>query len=73
MGEWIINRIIARTKYPELQKQPLSKNESMSMPEILNMYRSYEASINYMRQMGALKGKCDSQIWAQTWEHKQLW
>lgn len=32
------------------------------MSEVLNMCRSYEASINYMRQMGELQGKCDSQI-----------
>lgn len=62
MEEQIINQIIAGIKFPELQKQLLSKNEAMSMSEVLNMCRSYEASINYMRQMGELQGKCDSQI-----------
>ena len=34
----------------------------MSMSEVHNMYRSYEALINYMREIGELQRKCDSQI-----------
>ena len=49
-------------KFPEQQKQLLSKNEAMSMLEVLNTSRSYEASINYMRQMDEQQGKCDNQI-----------
>ena len=62
MGERIIDQIITGTKFPELQKQLLSKNKAMSMSEVLNTSRSYEASINYMRQMDELQGKCDNQI-----------
>ena len=62
MEERIIDQIIAGTKFPEIRKQLLSKNEAMSMSEVLNAYRSYETSINYMRQMGELQGKCDNQI-----------
>ena len=62
MEERTIDQIIAGTKFPELQKQLLSKNKTMSMSEVLNTYRSYKASINYMRQMGELQGKCDDQI-----------
>ena len=62
MEERITDQIIAEIKFPELQKQLLSKNEAMSVSEVLNMCRSYEASINYMRQMDELQGKCDNQI-----------
>ena len=62
MEERIIDQIIAGTKFPELQKQLLSKNEAMSIWEVLNICRSYEASINHMRQMDELQGKCDNQI-----------
>ena len=62
MEERIIDQIIAGTKFPELQKQLLNKNEAMSMWEVLNTCRSYEASINYIRQMGELQGKCNNQI-----------
>ena len=62
MEERIIDQIIAGTKFPELQKQLLSKNETMSMSEVLDTCRSYEASINYMRQMDELQGKCHNQI-----------
>ena len=34
MEEIIIDQIIAGTKFPELQKQLLSKNEAMYMPEV---------------------------------------
>ena len=61
MEERIIDQIIAGTKFPELRKQLLSKNEAMSM-SVLNTCRSYEDSINFMRQMGELQGKCDNQI-----------
>ena len=55
--ESIIDQIIARTKFPELQKQLLSKNEAMSMSEVLNTCRSY---FNYMRQIGELQqNKCN--------------
>ena len=37
------------------------------MLEVLNTCTSYEASINYMRQMGELQGKCDNQISARHW------
>ena len=60
--EKIIDQIIAGTKSPEQQKQLLSKNETMSTLEVLNTCKSYEASINYMRQMDELQGKCDNQI-----------
>ena len=59
--ERIIDQIISGTKFPELLKQLLSKNEAISMSEVLNRYRSYEASINYMRQMDELQDKCDNQ------------
>ena len=62
MEERIIGQIIAGTKFSELQKDLLSKNEAMSMSEVLNTCRSYEASINNIRQMGKLQGKCDNQI-----------
>ena len=62
MEERIIDQIIAGTKFPELQKQLLIKNEAMSISEVLNTCRSYEASINYTRQMGELQGKCDNQV-----------
>ena len=62
MEERITDQIIAGTKFPELQKQLLSKNEAMSGSEVLNTWRSYEASIKYMRQMGELQGKCINQI-----------
>ena len=62
MEERIIDQIIAGTKFPELQNQLLRKNEAMSMSEVLNTCRSYEASINYMRQIDELQGKCDNQI-----------
>ena len=62
MEDRIIDQIIAGTKFPELQKQLLSKGEAMSMSEVLNTCRCYEASINYMRQMDELQGKCDNQI-----------
>ena len=62
MEERIIDQIIARTKFPELQKQLLSKNETMSISEVLNTCRSYKASINYMRQMGELQEKGDNHI-----------
>ena len=62
MEERIIDQIIARTKFPELQKQLLSKNKAMSTSEVLNTCRSYEASINHMRQMDELQGKCNNPI-----------
>ena len=62
MEERIIDQIIAGTKFPELQKQFLRKNEVMCMSVVLNTCRCYEASINYMRQMDELQGKCDNQI-----------
>ena len=62
MEERIIDQIIAGTKFPELEKQRLSKNEAMTMSEVLNTCRSYEASINYMRQMDELQGKCSNQM-----------
>lgn len=61
--EWIIDQIIMGTKYSDLQKQLLSKNE-MSIQEVLNICRSHEASIKYMKQMGELQRKCDSEIGA---------
>ena len=62
MEERIIDQIITGTKFPELQKQLLNKNKAMSMSEVLNMCRSYEVSVNYMRQMDKLQGKSDNQI-----------
>ena len=59
--ERIINQIIKVTQYPDLQKRLLSKNE-MSIQEVLNICRSHEALINYMKQMGELPGKSDSEI-----------
>ena len=40
MEERIIYQIIAGTKFLELQKQLLSKNEAMSISEVLNTCRS---------------------------------
>lgn len=48
------------TKYPELQKQLLSKTKVVSIAEVLNLCRNFKASVNYMRQMGELQGKFDS-------------
>ena len=62
MEKRIIDQIIAGTKFPELQKQLLSKNKAMSMSEVLNICRSYKVSINYMKQMDELQGKCNNQI-----------
>ena len=62
MEERIIDQIIAGTKFLELQKQLLSKNVAMSISEVFNTCRSYEVSINYMRQMDELQGKFDNQI-----------
>ena len=59
--ERIIDQIIMETKYPDLQKQLLSKNE-MSLQEVLNICRNHEASINYMRQMDELWGKSNNEI-----------
>ena len=47
--EQIIDQIIMGIKYPDQQKQLLSKNE-MSIQEELKICRSHEASINYRRQ-----------------------
>lgn len=44
------------TKYPELQKQLLSKTKVVSIAEVLNLCRNFK----YMRQMGELQGKFDS-------------
>ena len=44
MEERIIDQIIAEIKFPELQKQLLSKNEAVFMSEVFNTYRNYEAS-----------------------------
>ena len=62
MEERIMDQIIAGTKFPELQKQLLSKNKAMAMSEVLNTCKSYEALINYMRQMDELQGKFDNQM-----------
>lgn len=32
------------------------------MPEVLNMSRSYEASVDHMKKMREIKGECESQI-----------
>ena len=50
LEERIIDQLIVRTRFPELQKQLLSKNETMTIEEVLNMCRSYEASVEYMKK-----------------------
>ena len=64
LEERVIDQLIVGTKFPELQKQQLSKNETMTMtmPEVLNMCRSYETSIEYMKKMGELQRKSENPI-----------
>ena len=69
LEEQVIDQLIVGTKFPELQKQLLSKN--MTMPDVLNMYRSYEASIEYIKKMGELQRKSENPINAI--RHRHLW
>ena len=62
LEERIIDQLIVGTRLPELRKQLLSKNETMTIEEVLNMCRSYEASIEYMKKMSELQRKNESQI-----------
>ena len=61
LEERIIDQLIVGTRFPELQKQLLSKNETMTIEEVLNMCRSYEASIEYMKKPTELQRKNESQ------------
>ena len=45
----LIEQIIARTVYPEVQKQ-LLVDEKMTLNKAIQMVKSHEASINYMKQ-----------------------
>ena len=62
LEERIIDQLIVGTRFTELQKQLLSKNETMTIEEVLNMCRSYGASIEYMKKMSELQRKNESQI-----------
>ena len=62
LEERIIDQLIVGTRFPELQKQLLSKNETMTIEEVLTMCRSYEASIEYLKKMSELQRKNESQI-----------
>ena len=53
----LIEQIIARTIYPEVQKQLQAKEKKITQEKTIQMVKNHKASINFMKQLQSTRNQ----------------